>query len=246
MLPSSSAASLPSYVGRLLPCSHAPKPRRRFRCHTRTPCQTPLRFFSDSGPQPSFSAPEWWSTGVMECWSTGVVGCWGMGRVVRFPDSAEATSRRRGSGFSLRPAASTSAGAALACISRRLSAASPGMSAPATLRSLGPSRTAAQDEPPQPRPRLVLSLSKGRKPCIHRPLRRFATTVGEKRRLACARRCCREAMVSNEDSDGLMACHLSLRDCVPPRGRRRLMSLGTSRASTIGVRVLSDGAGTVT
>jgi hypothetical protein len=63
---------------------------------------------------------------------------------------------------------------------------------------VGPSQTAAQDEPPQPWPRPALSLSKGRKPCSHRPLRRFAlrlrsaqaTTVGEKSRLTatCSRR----------------------------------------------------------
>jgi hypothetical protein len=48
---------------------------------------------------------------------------------------------------------------------------------------VGPSRTAAQDEPPQPWPRPALSLSKGRKPCIHCPLRRFATRAGAKCRL---------------------------------------------------------------
>jgi hypothetical protein len=48
----------------------------------------------------------------------------------------------------------------LACISRRLSAASSDTSAPAVRRladSVGPSRTDAQDEPPQPWPRPALS-----------------------------------------------------------------------------------------
>jgi hypothetical protein len=45
----------------------------------------------------------------------------------------------------------------LTCISHRLSAASTDKSVPAALRSVGPSQTAAQDEPPQQWPRLVLS-----------------------------------------------------------------------------------------
>jgi hypothetical protein len=74
----------------------------------------------------------------------------------------------------------------ITCISHRLSATSPDTSVAAVRQladSVGPSRMAAQDKPPQHWPRLVLSLSKGRKPCRPSLLRRFATKAGEKCRI---------------------------------------------------------------
>jgi hypothetical protein len=71
--------------------------------------------------------------------------------------------------------------AQLACISHRRSAASADRTVSASLRLVGLLNVSPWMRLRWPRP--ALSLSKGRRPCIHGPLCRFATKGGEECRL---------------------------------------------------------------